>query len=361
MQPDFTKSTIDTVSKRAAFQCSNPECRSQTVGPNTNPQKTTILGEAAHIYGARPKSPRYLDSMSDVARSEITNAIWLCRNCHKKIDRDASLYPAELLFEWRELHEQRVTNELGQPNDLLRLKIKDRELETFGDLPAVVRRIIIDKPDGWEWRLTAELMRHLNTPTLRRMRDLREGLYTRPINVLSDEQLLDWAMSQSSEMAQLLEPLTNLVNRLNTAWGAPGEPGNVEEIVHVCELMRDGLERIVEQEERVHFIKVSEEFENFVFLLKDTLGSQIQKFEEIPKKLDEIVALIGTDHGGTAEQPRTLEYTIVFDLPDGWEGKMKREIKGLENHFVGHSNNTSNWIGCMSFFVAGSVIFMLLA
>ncbi|KQW99035.1 hypothetical protein [Flavobacterium sp. Root420] len=71
MNPDFSKNTIDTLAKRAAFMCSNPDCRVLTVGPNSDPEKSTKIGEAAHIYGARIGSKRYIDTMTDPARAEI--------------------------------------------------------------------------------------------------------------------------------------------------------------------------------------------------------------------------------------------------------------------------------------------------
>ena len=75
MPPELCKKTIDILAKRAAFKCSNPDCRVGTVGPNRDPLKSTVIGEAAHIFGARPKAKRYLSHMTDVARAEITNAI----------------------------------------------------------------------------------------------------------------------------------------------------------------------------------------------------------------------------------------------------------------------------------------------
>lgn len=98
MIPDFSPKTIDTLAKRAGYLCSNPDCRARTVGPNSEPDKATIIGEAAHIYGARPGAVRFNPKMTDVARAEITNGIWLCRNCHKIIDRDPDDHPFDLLF-----------------------------------------------------------------------------------------------------------------------------------------------------------------------------------------------------------------------------------------------------------------------
>ena len=118
--PDFSKQMIETLARRARFQCSNPDCGAQTVGPNSDPNKATMIGEAAHVHGAKSGSMRYDVTMSDVTRAAITNGIWLCRNCHGKIDRDAVKYPVDLLFAWRKAHEDRVLRELGTPGDRIR-------------------------------------------------------------------------------------------------------------------------------------------------------------------------------------------------------------------------------------------------
>ncbi len=270
--------------------------------------------------------------MSDSARSEITNAIWLCRNCHKTVDRDENFYSADLLFSWREQHERDSAGELGKSNALLRLQLEEQIVEGFEDLPPLVRRIILDKPFGWEWQLTAELMRHLNGPVFRRYSDLRGGLYTRTAVRIRDDELLDWIQSQTHEMANLLGPLTNLLNCLNAAWGAPGEPGDVNEIIHICKLLRDGLERVLEQEERVEFTHVSKKFECLLSLLKDALGSQAQKFEDIPRTLDGALEMIAGEHEGTIEQPKIINHTIEFSLPDNWNREMERELSRLERH-----------------------------
>jgi hypothetical protein len=38
-------------------------------------------------------------------------------------------------------------------------------------------------------------------------------------------------------------------------------------------------------------------------LLEGVVGSQATKLKELPSELDEMVAMIGTDHGGTLENP----------------------------------------------------------
>ena len=36
---------------------------------------------------------------------------------------------------------------------------------------------------------------------------------------------------------------------------------------------------------------------------------------ELPEKLDEMVAMIGTDHGGTKENPRIITWRVPFSVP----------------------------------------------
>ncbi|WP_366652709.1 HNH endonuclease [Stappia sp.] len=175
--PDFSKSTIDILAKRACFQCSNPDCATQTVGPNNDPAKATIIGEAAHIMAAQPGGARYDADMSDTTRAAITNGIWLCRNCHRQIDRDAIRYPADLLFAWRKDHEDRVARELGSRGDHIRHEIERESLNFLSSYPPIIQRIVLDKPIGWEWRFVAELMRHLNKPQFKRLRNLQAGHY----------------------------------------------------------------------------------------------------------------------------------------------------------------------------------------
>lgn len=346
------------MAKRAAFICSNTECRVSTVGPNAESDKATIIGEAAHICGARAGSARYDSEMSDVARAEITNAIWLCRNCHKKIDRNPKNFSAELLFTWREEHERFVAENLGSANDSIQADIEEIHLDQFRGYPPVVKRIAIDKPDGWEWRLSAELMRYLNRPMFRKLNDLSTNLYTVQVEQVDDEDAFDWISIRLDDMANLVTPLSNLLSQLNDAWGQPGEPGDVVEIHHVCCLIRDALEKIVAHEERLRFVRISDDFHPILALIKDNIGEQSKKLSTIPDDLDKIVGLLGTEHGGTTEAPHMIEMTITFELPDGWSKKFNRELRRLKKTLDIEESNGGNW---RSFFGLIIIIFILYA
>jgi len=114
---EFSKETIDLLAKRAALHCSNPDCGVLTSAPTVSIAGAINIGEAAHIYGRTEKSKRYNAILTHTERSDITNGIWLCRNCHKEIDNDELRFPPELLFEWRRGHEQMVLERLGLKSD----------------------------------------------------------------------------------------------------------------------------------------------------------------------------------------------------------------------------------------------------
>jgi hypothetical protein len=115
---EFTKDTIELLMRRAALHCSNPDCGVLTSAPTTKNDGSINLGEAAHIYGRTERSKRYNLEMTQAERADITNGIWLCRNCHKEIDTDELRFPADLLFEWRREHERTVLERLGLKSDL---------------------------------------------------------------------------------------------------------------------------------------------------------------------------------------------------------------------------------------------------
>lgn len=101
MRDDFPKRTKDTLSKRVGLRCSNPTCRCLTMGPNSDPIKSTNVGVAAHICAASEGGPRYENMMTPEERRHVLNGIWLCQNCAKLIDSDKERYTVELMKEWK--------------------------------------------------------------------------------------------------------------------------------------------------------------------------------------------------------------------------------------------------------------------
>lgn len=113
---DFTKLTIMKLRDRVANLCSNPQCRKNTVAANLETiDSRTIIGEAAHIRAASSGAggARFDDDMSHDERKSIDNGIWLCKNCHRMIDREHKKYSVEILERWKAEAEEYASKNLG--------------------------------------------------------------------------------------------------------------------------------------------------------------------------------------------------------------------------------------------------------
>src|SRR4051812_45093306 len=105
MRDDFPAHVVKTLGLRAGHLCSNPDCRKPTSGPHSDDNKSTVIGEAAHVCAAAPGGPRYDASQTPAARAGIRNAIWLCSSCATLIDKDEARYTVAVLVGWRKDHE----------------------------------------------------------------------------------------------------------------------------------------------------------------------------------------------------------------------------------------------------------------
>ena len=57
------------------------------------------IGQNSHIYGEKPRAARYDATKDETFVNSEENLIFLCCNCHTKIDNEEKDYPPERLFE----------------------------------------------------------------------------------------------------------------------------------------------------------------------------------------------------------------------------------------------------------------------
>ena len=111
MRDEFNEKTKRVIQDRAGNQCSNPDCRTLTSGPNAHPERSTKTGVAAHITAASSGGPRYDPNLSSEQRKSAENGIWLCQRCAHFVDTDSLNYPIDLLYKWRHQAEKEADDE----------------------------------------------------------------------------------------------------------------------------------------------------------------------------------------------------------------------------------------------------------
>ncbi|MCK7591598.1 hypothetical protein M0G43_13505 [Subsaxibacter sp. CAU 1640] len=113
---NFSSNIISILKQRAAFICSNPDCKCLTIAPSkTDPEKVEFNGVASHICSAAPGGPRYNSEMTPEERSGIKNGIFLCSNCSVLIDKNNGIdYSESTLINWKLNHENWVASNLNK-------------------------------------------------------------------------------------------------------------------------------------------------------------------------------------------------------------------------------------------------------
>jgi len=114
MRDDFSEEMKRTLAARTRNACSNPDCGAPTSGPQDDPFKVLNVGVAAHITAASEGGARYNPEFTSEERRHPDNGIWLCQNCAKLIDNDASQFPERLLRAWKTMAEHRALTLIGK-------------------------------------------------------------------------------------------------------------------------------------------------------------------------------------------------------------------------------------------------------
>lgn len=316
----FKQGVITTLGKRAGYICSNPDCGAGTIGPAHAPMDTVNVGEAAHIYGANPGSARYKADMSSADRSDIANAIWLCGNCHKLVDDDEQRFPAGLMFEWQREHERLIAAQVGKAGAALRRRYEDRHLEEFGKLSYLAERIILEKGDLWEYRLTAEVLRFEMAPVARRWNALKRGLYAKPAQRLGKQDFIPWMQVRLHEVQAIVAALGSLMNEeFARAWGESGVPGDDAEIVATCRLFAEVCQSALDWEEAVRFVSVHDIFSDLHNMYIGVAGRMIDEATKVPSWLSDTLS---------AENPTGLhQLSLTLSLPDDWAEQTHAELE----------------------------------
>ena len=139
MRDDFPAPVKELLAKRVAQRCSNLGCGQPTSGPHEDPTKSVNIGVAAHITAASTDGPRFNPKLTPAQRSSPENGIWLCQNCAKLVDNDASRYPVETLRAWKTEAEHSAANALERKAAVL----VGRE-ELFGRLERLMPELLAE-------------------------------------------------------------------------------------------------------------------------------------------------------------------------------------------------------------------------
>lgn len=234
---NFTDKTRTELAKRVAYHCSNPDCRTVTVGPKESEDGSVITGIACHIYAAAPKGPRANPELTSDERSSIDNGIWLCSSCSSLIDKDPDAYPPDLLLTWKRDAEQEARYNLEDNSPQSYHQEEKRKNINYSVIDDAISKVIFDQ----------KLIDFLNN------HDFTQPYYRPLLNNLFD--LIDIIQEHSNEGSPYDNLLTAIVNfrmclARNAFWYNPdgyfklGQKKNPEEPHQLAIIVANSLRKI---------------------------------------------------------------------------------------------------------------------
>ena len=180
------------------------------------------------------------------------------------------------------------------------------------------------KGRGWEYALTAALLREWVGPLERRWLDLERGLYVPTKAHIPDDAFMSWAGTQMSNLSDQTGALNQLVNvELKPTWGPPGQPGSVEDIRRVCSYIADACSRLLEWEERVRGAKAAEPFSEMVDAFRGVAGPAISEIAKMPRFIDGMLS---------AEVPGEHRLSLEFSFPPDFARKYEEAMRHIREH-----------------------------
>ena len=130
----------------------------------------------------------------------------------------------------------------------------------FKDESTIIQKIVVDKPQYWEFKLTIELLRDRINRVRSRFIDMQKGLILIKPVYLNDFEFFQNVSARMETMIQLLKMLTQVAEvELLESWGKPGEPGDSVKIKKSIERFFEIGNEIFNWELEIRSLSVSDE------------------------------------------------------------------------------------------------------
>jgi hypothetical protein len=199
--------------------------------------------------------------------------------------------------------------------------------EVLQDLSGASLLLAVQRPWVWEYRLFGQVLSDEVSRLASIKKDLNYGLALGKSVKLGDpHEVIQWAIWKLGEMQLFVKSLNVLFNTaLPKAVGAPGEPGNVEEIVYVGKRMAEVYRSILEWTAEFRRIQVDDKFSRLLELTAHMSHNAIEEIESFVANYNQKIEDTWRRHEAT-KQPQSLELTLKLTLPDltELEGELDR-------------------------------------
>jgi len=109
----YTGTTLKMLFAFSGNQCAEPACVQPIVQSSDKYSKPAVIGHIAHIYAHSNGGPRSKPNMTQKERDSFENLLLLCPTHHAIVDKQETSYPAALLIDWKNKHEDKYAGKIS--------------------------------------------------------------------------------------------------------------------------------------------------------------------------------------------------------------------------------------------------------
>lgn len=106
LKRNYTQATIKQLFTLSYNRCAFPGCENEVVVSATEKSDSIVLNHICHIYSLSEDGPRGRNGLTEKELNAPENLILFCPTHHVIVDRQHETYPAGLLLQWRQDHEE---------------------------------------------------------------------------------------------------------------------------------------------------------------------------------------------------------------------------------------------------------------
>jgi hypothetical protein len=211
---------------------------------------------------------------------------------------------------------------------VLRSGIPDQLRELSGATLAIA----IQKPFAWEYRLFSQAYSDEITRCSALTRDLQYGVALgRAVRFGELSEFTAWVQTKTSEIQSFVQSADKIVNAaLPTAFGPPGQPGNVEEIIYAAQRLGLVYRRLLEWTSEFRHADSEEHFHAVLAIVARASQNVISELEGFSRTLQQEINSAVSRYERTKE-PQSLELTLKLTVPDLTD--LDAELHKLAEHF----------------------------
>lgn len=189
--------------------------------------------------------------------------------------------------------------------------------EELRDLSGTALLYVIQKPFVWEYRLFSQVLHDELYRFSSLKKDVDYGLVLgRAVRLNDIAEVVNWVQKKMGEISAFVESANKLVNvAFVKAVGAPGEPGNAEEIVYVGRRLAGVYRSILEWTADFKHTQVDELFVHVLEIISRASRNIITEIEGFSATLQQQLSEAARRYESMKEQPH-LEITLNVTCPD---------------------------------------------